>query len=339
MLPVMVEELGMTRSMELLDRLAQQAVGKGVENTLFHELLENPPDAGSFAALVADLVPQASEQGRFGIAELALNLVGRGSEYRQAAEIAIVGANFSDEYVVTLGVLARNLQGNDVLWWHDLFCRSVAFLGYRARDDYWYRDLLVAHGPLLLRERRAAVLDYLLVPDRGPGSNNVFAFDEVIALLDGCPPLERRWTEWIRDGRFERRQPGDESPSILGLNLASGHVRKRAVYDPLLAEALARWRYLLTSRDEAERHRGLDAIRQLVQNGIAFDGRLLYDVVDHLDPDLVPEATAMREAVLAAWRVERVEKRKPNYPRAAGAAALEPAVVQFAELVREGGAR
>lgn len=217
--------------------------------------------------------------------------------------------------MVTLGVLARKLQGDDVLWWHDLFCCSEVFLGSRAGDDYWYRDFLVAHAPFLLHERRAAVLEYLLVPDRGPGSNNVFAFDKVIALLDGCPPLERRWAEWIRAGRFEWRQPGHEHPSILGLNLASGLARKRAVYDPLLAEVLARWRYLLISGDQAERHRGLDAISQLVQDGVAFDSRLLNDVVDHLDPDLVPEAAAMREAVLAAWRVERVEKRKPNYSR------------------------
>jgi hypothetical protein len=326
----------MTRGVdELLDSLAQQVVGKGVENSLFHELVENPPDAGRFTALVADVVPDASDQGRFGIAELALSLVNRSPEYRRAAEIAIVGANFLNEYVVTLGVLARKFEGDDVLWWHDLFRRPGEFLGSRALDDYWYCDLLVTHGPFVLRERRAAVLDYLLVPDRGPGSNSVFAFEKVIDLLDGCPPLERRWVEWIQAGRFERRQPGDESPSFLGLGLASGHVRKPALYNALLDEALARWRYLLTSRDEAERHHGLDAIRQLVQDGVAFDGRLLYDVVDHLDSDLIPEAAAMREAVLAAWRVEQVEKRKPNYPRA-GAALLEPAVERFAELVREG---
>jgi hypothetical protein len=333
----MVEERGMTRSVEEpLDRLAQQAVAEGVENSLFHELVDNPPDAGRFTALVADLVSRASDQGRFGIAELALNLVYRGPEYRQAAEIAIVGANFNDMNVVTLGALARKFQGDDVLWWHDLFCRPGAFLGNRRRNDLWYRELLVANGPFLLQERRAAVLEYLLVPDRGPGSNNVFAFDQVIALLDGCPPLERRWAEWIRAGRFERRRAGDEYPSILGLNLASGLARRPAVYDPLLAEALARWRDLVTSDDDAERHHGLEAIRQVVQDGIAFDGRLLNDVVDHLDPDLVPEAAALREAVLAAWRVERVEKRKPDYPKA-GAALTEPAVVRFARLVGEGG--
>jgi hypothetical protein len=339
----MFEELGMTRSVdELLDRLARQAVGAGVESSLFHELVENPPDAGRFTALVADVVPRASNQGRFGIAELALNLVDRGSEYRQAAEIAIEGADFTDFQVVTLSVLARGLQGDDVLWWHDLFCRPEVFPG--DRKDLSYRELIVAHGPHLLRERQAAVLEYLLVPDRGPGSNNVFAFDRVIALLDGCPPLERRWAEWIRAGRFEGiegRQAGDEHPRTLGHTLARGLARRPAVYDPLLAEALARWHYLLTSGDEAERRRGLNAIRQLVEDGVTFDRRLVYDVVDHLDPDLVPETTtaAMREAVLAAWRVEQVEKRNPDdYPRVGAAERVEPAVAEFADLVLGAGA-
>jgi hypothetical protein len=45
----------------------------------------------------------------------------------------------------------------------------------------------------------------------------------------------------------------------------------------------------------------------------------------------------MREAVLAAWRVERVEKPKPDYPNWKWAPLEEPAVVRFATLVREGG--
>ena len=243
----------MTRSVqELLDRLAQHAVGEGVENSLIHELVENPPDAGRFTALVTDVVPLASVRGRFGIAELALKLVDGSPEYRQAAEIAIAGANFPGSYVVTLNGLVRKPQ--DVLWWHDLFCRPGVFLGDRAQDDYFYRELLLAHGPFLLRERRAEVLEYLLVPDRGPGNpastlGNVGAFYKVIALLDGCPPLERRFAGWIRAGRFEERQRGDEDPTTLGERLASGLARQPAVYDPLLAEALRRWRYLLTSGD------------------------------------------------------------------------------------------
>lgn len=286
---------------EPMVELARQARAGAVSYAIQDELLQHPPSPQRLEAQFADLVPIVNDQARFGLAILAIGLVARNKDFRKSAEIAIVGgtANFYLDHGESLCMVAEELCDDNVLWWHDLFCRTMP-----KQLDFKYRDLLVAHGSVLLRERQQAVLDYLLTPDRGPAGNNVVVFEEVIKMLDGCPPLERRWMQWIEHGRFERRQVGDEFPSFLGLALVDGLATQPEVYQPLLNSALSRWRQLLTDDSEAERDRGLESISALLMDRVTFGGRLIHEVIDRLAPERVPLLFEMRRAALAAWRAE-----------------------------------
>jgi hypothetical protein len=311
------------RAEELMRQLATQAESGRIAIALSEELYRNPPSGERMAALVRNLVPRVPMKSRFGLAVTALELTLRGYGAHEAVDIAVDGAEFGATFWPTLCQLGQRLNGDDALWWHELFCRAV-------RQDAHYDTLLAAHEQLLLKERRTEVLDYLLVPDRGPGQANIYSFTQVIVALNGCLPLERRLVDWIHEGRFEWRQPGDEHAQYLTLCLAHGLRTRPHAFGPLVTEALARWRYLLTNADPAEVDRGLDVIRQAVEAGVTFDGQLMTAVVDRLDPDQVPLVDGMRSAVVAAGALEA----EINEPRQRDGF-TKPAIRQFSEAGRD----
>jgi hypothetical protein len=281
-----------------------------------HRLRLTPPDPRRFRALLDEVLPHCPTSARLVLAELALHLVGRDRGFREAATVLVGGLHGDPDpaCVRRLCDAGSALRADgDLLWWHGLF-RSV------IRDDPSYHELvLTRHHGLLLHHDLPNVLDYLLEPDRGPARGNLRSFRYVIDERNGCRPLERRWTEWIRTGEFDLRWP-ECGAFELGVELKHGLRRRPAVFEPLLVEALGRWRALLRSPDAGHRAQAVHDILTLAQHEILLDGRVLREVVPAADHELLPEITEVT-AVCTEVEYAALYGNRPRQLRATGKAA------------------
>jgi hypothetical protein len=263
----------------LLDRLAAEATEDAVSNAVYRQLLEASPNPDIAVPYFTDVVPASTRQGRFGLAELALKLVAKDPGYWPAVEVTIRGAQFTVPEWGALARYGRGLSGQQLLQWFDLVCVDI-------RIDQVFQQLLADHTDNLLVHRYQQVLDYLLVPDRGPARLNVDSFIEVLRRRGRCRPLEERWREWILAGRFDQPGPGNEDAGILAACLNDRLVDASAAVTPLIDEALRRWQALLNSDDPAERGTGISAMADVIERRVTFHDRLPAAVLHgtHLDP-------------------------------------------------------
>jgi hypothetical protein len=281
----------------LLDRLEEEATGRGVSDKLFAELRDARPDPSVAAPFIVDLIPRCSPQGRFGVAELAVNLLKQDRGFRPAVRAAVAGYHFDTPYRVTLHSVAKDFVDEDYLWWFDLFCE------FRFDTDGYFYLLLTDRFSLLMQHRRQEVIDYLANPDLGPAGANVDAVTKVLNRLGRCPPLEDQWSKWIGDGRFTRgAAPGNEGGGILGLCLQATLRDSPAAAVPLIDQAIEQWRALLASGDLHQRRDLMQTMAHMIHDRADLGGRLPQRVVTAQPPgsperDLIEQAFATGEVM------------------------------------------
>jgi len=261
---------------ELLRQLDLEATGKGVSNKLFSRLKDARPDPSVATPFIVDLAPRCSPEGRFGVAELAMNLLKQDPGFRPAVGAAVAGYHFDVFRAGTLQNVAEHFTDDDYLWWFDLF-REFPF------GAQFYR-LLMDRFTLLIQHRRQEVIGYLADPDLDPADSNVDAVTEVLRHLHRCPPLERQFSRWIADGRFIKgAAPGNENQTVLGLCLQDLFRDSPAAAAPLIEQAIDHWRALLAGGDLTQRQGVMRAMVSMVDRDATLGGRL---------PELVVTAQA-----------------------------------------------
>jgi hypothetical protein len=261
-------------SAALLDRLAKEAAGAGVTDELYSELIDAHPDPSATAPFIVALVPHCSPLGRFGVAELAMHLLKQDRGFRPAVRAAISGWEFDNSQFISLQWIAMSLTGDDYLWWFDL-CYKIGF-GFSGQTNHYpfRKDLL----DLLIQHRCQELVDYLASPECDPGSGRIEVLAEVLSKLGRCPPLERQWSKWIRDGRFIKytkdAAPGNADGGSLGMCLQDVLRVSPDIAYPLVGQAMGHWRTLLASRNPGQRREVMQTMGFFIQKDFTLDGRL-----------------------------------------------------------------
>lgn len=281
----------------LLRQLDEEATGKGVSNGLSSKLKDARPDPAVAGPFIVQLVPRCSPPGRFGVAELAANLVEQNQGFRPAVRAAVVGHHFDTPHITTLHNVAKTFADDDYLWWFDLFCE---FRFFESHGGYFYH-LLMDRFALLMQYRRQEVIDYLANPHLSPAGAHVDAITEVLKHLHRCPPLENQLSRWIADGRFiNGAAPGNEYSGILGQYLQALLQDSPAAAVPLIDQLIEQWRALLAGGDLSQRRELMHAMAGLINRHITLGGRLPQQLVTAQAPgsperDLIEQAFATGE--------------------------------------------
>jgi hypothetical protein len=282
----------------VLEVFAQEVVREqGVSKAVCDELVGAGIGPAVLEPFLHDLVPRASPMGLFGLAAVGLQLVARTDACHGVADAAIAAPGFPGGLRWGLCGQATVLQTEpQILWWHDVFVRSV-------RDDSFYQRILATHGDLVVARRYGVARDYLLEADRGPGGANVDSLLEILLRTDRPEPFVRRWIEWIRGGRFDwRRRPGDEGSFVLVECLDRLRRERPALAEPLIDETLARWRRQLGDGDPQMRHRGvvnLVGLLHQADRAPSFARRIHAEVIRPADPATVPEWDGLQRVYTA----------------------------------------
>jgi hypothetical protein len=281
----------------LLRQLDEEATGEGVSSELFFKLRDTRPDPAVVGPFIVQLAPRCSPLGRFGVAELAANLVKQDRGFRPAVQAAVAGCHFGAlEVAGTLHNVAKTFADDDYLWWFDLFCE----FRFESDGGYFFH-LLRDRFALLMQYRRQEVIDYLANPDLGPAGANVDAVTDVLRHLHRCPPLEGQFSRWIADGRFMAdAAPGNENNGLLGVCLQDLLQDSPAAAVPLIDQAIECWRALLAGGDLSQRRELMQAMAYMISSHATLGGRLPQRVVSaqapgSLERDLIEQAFATED--------------------------------------------
>jgi hypothetical protein len=289
-----------TYSAVLLDRLAKEAAGAGVTNELYSELIDAHLDPSAATPFIVALVSHCSPLGRFGVTQLAIQLLRQDRGFRPAVRAAISGWEFDHTQFITLQWGAKSLPGDDYLWWFDL-CQEIGF-GFSGHTNIYrfWKDPL----GLLIQHRRQELVDYLVSPEYGPGYGRIEVLAEVLSHIGRCPPLERQWSKWIRDGRFLKHikdaSPENADGASLGMCLQDVLRVSPDAAGPLVGQAIEYWRTLLANGSLDQRKDVMQTMAFFVMKDFTLDGYLpglLFpaSMPGSLERDLIERAFAAKE--------------------------------------------
>ena len=276
---------------------------------------------------LAEAVRRSSADGLVGLAVPCMMLVDTSDCCYEAAERAMRDPRLPGYGIGVLTAAGRGLKRVQAIeWWHDTFVDVF-------HNDAMYNSLIQAHGAVLLRTHYDSVANYLLSPNRGPGSYNIDSILAVLLVTDRSSPFVRRWIDWLNTGRLDGRgRKGDEKPDIHYACLVDGMNASPQTFEPIADVSIERVRYLLKSDDDNQFDAGIRHLSSMLERRVPFAGRVRAEILDRVDPD-DPHAYeaiwAMKQAfqLLEQYHADRdpnVERELSEASRHAREAAKRP---------------
>ncbi|MEP7265668.1 MAG: hypothetical protein ABI772_14275, partial [Bacteroidota bacterium] len=153
--------------------------------------------------------------------------------------------------------------------------------------DVIYNTFIQKHFKEIEKKCNDDILNYLLIPDRGPRKYNVDTFAYIIEHGSNTLPFIEKWISWIKQGRFDGGEKDNEGSEILYLKFNHISPSKQELFQPIIKAAHDHVYYLLKlSLTETDINKGLyhligmlhgkykhaEEIKSEVLSRIYFDG-------------------------------------------------------------------